>query len=529
MQKLSAPKKARSLSLTSERVHRLATTGRGGLLARLRIRKKLIVLHTAFSVALAVVLLLALEPTLSGLVRRAEDSGARQVVSALIGGGDKQAALDAATHAEAGVLVSVEPFVPAEWPVDDDLRASLAAEPGTPITIGKGEAGVSVAALSVDGSEGFLVRVRSSEARRSVRKLYWVLTASLLAVYGLVAVTLELFVLPQHVYGPIRRMQDADRAVQEGRTNEELIPEEEIPADELGDIMRLRNEAVVTMRRQERALAEAFAQVEQVANDLRKKNHLLEATRKNLTDADRLASLGMMSAGIAHEINTPLAVLKGTIERVAEREGRAASADEAKLLLRVTSRLERLSESLLDFARARPPVRKNASVAGIVEDAALLVQIDREASGVAVDMQIEPHLEVPCDSDRIVQVMVNLVRNAVDVLLETRAESPWVGVTGSRIEREGSRWVSITVSDNGPGIDPEMLPKLFEPFVSTRLDAQGTGLGLAVAEGIVDEHGGVILAGNRQGASGARFEVLLPVDLPGGQPASGEPSKEADA
>lgn len=77
-------------------------------------------------------------------------------------------------------------------------------------------------------------------------------------------------------------------------------------------------------------------------------------------------------------------------------------------------------------------------------------------------------------------------------------------------QREGRSWVSISVTDNGPGIDPEMLERLFEPFASTRLDAYGTGLGLAVAEGIVREHGGLILARNKADGSGAVFEVILP-------------------
>ena len=86
------------------------------------------------------------------------------------------------------------------------------------------------------------------------------------------------------------------------------------------------------------------------------------------------------------------------------------------------------------------------------------------------------------------------------------------GPTASEpLEREGRRWVSLTITDDGPGIDPEVLKRLFEPFVSSKLDSRGTGLGLAVAEGIVREHHGLLLARNREGASGAVFEVLLPV------------------
>src|SRR6185295_16281744 len=147
-------------------------------------------------------------------------------------------------------------------------------------------------------------------------QLYALTAVALLAVYGLVAAALELFVLPQHVYDPISRMLEADAAVQEGATEDELIPETAIPADELGEIMRSRNRTIVALRRHESALAEALAELGRVAGDLKRKNHLLEMAQRNLADADRLASLGMMSAGIAHELNTPLAVVKGLAEKL---------------------------------------------------------------------------------------------------------------------------------------------------------------------------------------------------------------------
>jgi two-component system NtrC family sensor kinase len=118
----------------------------------------------------------------------------------------------------------------------------------------------------------------------------------------------------------------------------------------------------------------------------------------------------------------------------------------------------------------------------------------------------------------MVQVLVNLVRNAAEALVENESKNPTITIAADALTREGSGWVSITIADNGPGIPAELLPSLFEPFVSSRLDAKGTGLGLAVADGIVREHGGVLIARNRerggQGAQGkpggAEFEVLLP-------------------
>jgi two-component system C4-dicarboxylate transport sensor histidine kinase DctB len=301
-------------------------------------------------------------------------------------------------------------------------------------------------------------------------------------------------------------MLAADRAVQEGRKEEELIPPSAIPSDELGEIMRSRNESVVKLRRQEAALADALSRLEQVANDLKRKNHLLETARRNLADADRLASLGMMSAGIAHELNTPLTVLKGLVEKLNTSPESVDPAQRA-LMLRVVQRLERLGDSLLDFARARHPVVKLVPVKGLVQEAMLLVGLDREAEQVEVVNAVAEDLMLECDSDRMMQVMVNLIRNGVDAV---RGGPGQVEVLAERSTKDGREWVAVTIRDTGPGIDAAVLPHLFEPFVSTRMDSRGTGLGLAVSEGIVREHGGVILGRNRTDRSGAEFEILMP-------------------
>ena len=173
-------------------------------------------------------------------------------------------------------------------------------------------------------------------------------------------------------------------------------------------------------------------------------------------------------------------------------------------MVRVVGRLERLSESLLDFARVRAPSSTPTAMRPLVDEAWTLVKLDRGVAGRSVEVanDVPPDLHAWCDSDRMVQVLVNLLRNAVDALAGGGSAGRLV-VTGEVVRRDGAsgggeqEWCSITITDNGPGIDPRVMATLFEPFASTRLDSTGTGLGLAVAEGIVREHGGVILARNR--------------------------------
>jgi two-component system NtrC family sensor kinase len=363
--------------------------------------------------------------------------------------------------------------------------------------------------------------VNMAGARTAVRWLFVLVVAALLVMYALIALSLEVFVLPRNVWRPIRAMLEADDAVREGRREGQVIPATLIPGDELGQIMRSRNSTVSALREQERRLAEALIDLERVASDLQRKNHLLETAKRNLADADRLATLGVMSAGLAHEINTPLAVVKGLAEKLAGAPAQGLAEGEAQLLLRVTARLERLSESLLDFARARPARTDAVDLRAIVDEAWTLVRLDREARGIALHNELSGCTSAHGDPDRLLQVLVNLLRNAVDALRATKSgapiHQPAIRTTCATVERDGARWLSLRVADNGPGLPAELLGRLFEPFASTRLDDKGTGLGLAVSQGIVQEHGGLLTARNRPAAEGggAEFEVLLPLRAQG--------------
>jgi C4-dicarboxylate-specific signal transduction histidine kinase len=468
-----------------------------GFFAGMRVRKKLMFLHTLFSVGLAIILLVALRPAIGEVVWRAEISKAKAALTSVEPG--SLGAPDIVVRSGTADLLAI----------DEQTAAQARATPGEAVALPNRDGAARAARFQQEGPGGYyvLAEVRIPEARSAVVRLYAFMVIAVVGVYVLVAGALEVFVLPQHVYGPIRRILAADRALQEGRQDAELIDESAIRTDELGEIMRSRNEAITSLRRHERALADALTELERVATDLKRKNHLLENAKRNLADADRLASLGMMSAGIAHELNTPLAVVKGLVDKLGD-SGSLTQA-EISLLARVVTRLEGLSESLLDFARARPTERRPVELHSLIDEAWTLVRIDRGAKDVTFDNETPQSILVACDADRMIQVFVNLLRNAVDAMSEQGAGR--IRVTAERSRRDGAEWASISVIDSGPGIDPVLLSTLFEPFVSTHLDARGSGLGLAVAEGIVGEHGGVMLARNRQDGSGAVFEIMLPM------------------
>jgi len=290
--------------------------------------------------------------------------------------------------------------------------------------------------------------------------------------------------MPLYVYRPLRLMLSADHATQKGDREHELIDDASIMGDEIGQIMRSRNATIVELRKHEDDLEEAL---------------------RRLEAQDRLVSLGLLSASVAHELNTPLTVLQGSVEKLCETVKDAAAQERLARMLRVTLRLRKISETLVDFATVRKQQMEDVTLRPLIDEAWSLVAIDEKAAEASFVNSTRVDDAVIGNPDRLMQVFVNLLRNALYAI----PSSGKIEVKTRRIARNTQRWISITVEDNGPGIPPEVLPEIFEAFVSTRLDARGTGLGLTVAEGIVHQHGGSIAAANRP-AGGACLEVTLP-------------------
>jgi signal transduction histidine kinase len=304
------------------------------------------------------------------------------------------------------------------------------------------------------------------------------------AIYLLAVLVLETTIMPLYVYRPLRLMLDADQATQHGEREHELIDENLIPGDEIGQIMRSRNATVV---------------------DLRTREEELEAALRKLEAQDRLVSLGLLSASVAHELNTPISVLQGSIEKLTETTSDPAALERLARILRVTQRIRKISESLVDFARVRTEQMAPVPLRLLIDEAWSLVAIDEKAAEVNFTNRLSPNDIADGNADRLIQVFVNLLRNA---LYAVRASGRIV-VHSRRLTRNAQSWISVAVDDDGPGIPANVLPDIFEAFVSSRLDAKGTGLGLTIAEGIVHQHGGTIAASNLP-KGGATLEVTLP-------------------
>ena len=307
-------------------------------------------------------------------------------------------------------------------------------------------------------------------------------------IYILAVLVLETTIMPLYVYRPLQLMLEADQATQHGDRDHELISDAFIPGDEIGQIMRSRNATVMELRKREEDLEEAL---------------------RKLEAQDRLVSLGLLSASVAHELNTPLSVLQGSIEKLTENTDDPATLERLARMLRVTQRILRISESLVDFSRVRKQHLEPVPLRHLIDEAWALVAIDKKAAASHFTNQVHAGDVVTGNSDRLVQVFVNLLRNALYAIPASGA----INVVSRRLNRNSQPWISVAVEDNGPGIAHDVLPDIFEAFVSTRLDAKGTGLGLTVAEGIIHQHGGTIAAANRA-EGGACLEVTLPASGP---------------
>ena len=262
--------------------------------------------------------------------------------------------------------------------------------------------------------------------------------------------------------------------------------------DEIGQIMLSRNSTVEQLRSREEELEAALAR--------------LEKAKQSLAAQDRLASLGMLSAGVAHELNTPLAVLQGSIEKLLETVNIPSAQQRLLRMQRVATRLRSISEGLLDFARVRKPRLETVPIRPLIDEAWSLLALDEKSGATQFANDVPSDCTLIGNPDRLIQVFVNLLRNALQAIPDTGGRIR-VGATpfGATI----GRWWSITVEDNGPGIPEEVLPEIFEAFISTRLDSRGTGLGLTVSEGIIQQHGGTISASNNPNG-GACIEIRLP-------------------
>jgi signal transduction histidine kinase len=318
-------------------------------------------------------------------------------------------------------------------------------------------------------------------------------TGGIIAVCGLFVGLLQIRLVGR----PLRRLRDKARRVGAGDFSQPLVLRQR---DEMGELAGEINAMCVRIAEaNQRAATESAARV---------------AALEQLRHTDRLATVGQLAAGVAHELGTPLNVISVRAELLLA--GHTAPADAAangRIILEQTDRMTAIVQQLLDFSRRRGPKMGLANLEQVVDRAVDLVFPAAERAHVSVEHAAAGLFFARIDPSLMQQVLANVLMNGIQAMpnggrLRVSVAARRIRPPADRNAREGD-YLCVIVDDEGTGIPREELARVFEPFFTTKRAGEGTGLGLAVARGIVAEHGGWIEAESDVG-KGSRFSIFLP-------------------
>jgi two-component system NtrC family sensor kinase len=323
--------------------------------------------------------------------------------------------------------------------------------------------------------------------------LTWFLLGAI--VFGCLAAILFMWVF---VYRPVKKLINGTHRVAGGDLDYRL------PAgsgDELGDLAASFNKMT----------AEVAGVQAHIEEQVRRKTAELERVHKTLLSSEKMASIGKLAATVAHEINNPLFGIL-TYARLVLRElqkheipGRAELVEELETIERESKRCGDLVKNLLTFSRQTPSHREPNDLNTIVDRAVLLVKHKLDMQSIELHESLAEDLPpMECDANQIQQVILVLMVNASEAMPKGGTLSVSTGFDGAT--EQGF----VCVKDTGNGIPADVLPRIFDPFFTTKEDQNRTGLGLAVASSIVEQHAGEISVRSTPG-EGTEFKVILPV------------------
>jgi nitrogen-specific signal transduction histidine kinase/FixJ family two-component response regulator len=239
--------------------------------------------------------------------------------------------------------------------------------------------------------------------------------------------------------------------------------------------------------------------------------------KDQLYHADKLASIGLLVSGVAHEINNPLTGTIAYTELLAMKVTDEGTRAELKKILDSAERCKKIVDNLMTFSRQRTPSKSLESINDIIDRSIGLRIYWLKANSIEIIRDYDPATTVYVDSQQIQQVVLNLLLNAEQAILDARQAHGKV-VFRTRTDKQRRR-VVVTAIDNGPGIPPQIATKIFDPFYSTKPVGEGTGLGLSISHGIITGHGGTIWFENNEGGGSAfTFELPTGTGLSAGQP-----------
>lgn len=318
------------------------------------------------------------------------------------------------------------------------------------------------------------------------------------------------FRLARGIFAPLERITQTMRRV--GRGNLAARYGDVGARDEIGQVAAHLDDLLGQVQERDerlRAYADDLNQrVEERTAELRAANDKLEETYRQLVMNEKLASIGEITAGVAHEINNPVAVIQGNVDVIRDTLGQRTETIETELDLidRQVARIDSMVGKLLQFARPGEfhGYEDRVTLAPLVEDCLLLVEHVLSKSAITVDTRLQAAPEVSADPGEMQQVIINLVMNA----LQAMGQDGRLILSVSEEARSGHPGVCLSVQDSGPGLPEGLEKSVFDPFFTTK-QGEGTGLGLSISQTLVQRAGGLITAANAP-EGGALFRIWLP-------------------
>ncbi len=247
--------------------------------------------------------------------------------------------------------------------------------------------------------------------------------------------------------------------------------------------------------------------------EVQKKTAEIVRAQEQLINAEKLASLGRMAAGVAHELNSPLTGIVTFAHLMLKRipPENTQDAEDLKVIIDQTERCSRIVRGLLGFSRKTASEKANVDMNILIENTLSMVRNQAKFYNIAFDVQLDRTIpEVNVDPNQIQQVFLNLLINSADAM----EEKGRIAISSRMADDDGNKFVELEFTDTGPGIPEDIRSRVFEPFFTTKPTGKGTGLGLAVSYGIIKKHDGQIFVKSEQG-KGASFFIRLPIPAHG--------------
>jgi two-component system NtrC family sensor kinase len=387
-------------------------------------------------------------------------------------------------------------------PIDADAMHAPAPGSVESASIVHGASGRAIEVLSPAGDVFVVSRVHVGDDAEQGAPLVR-LVALYMIVFALALLVFAYFALTRLIVRPVEQLVDAaDRVASGARTLR-------VPRAGARELVEL---GLSVQSMAEKLISEEATLILKV-EELTETTHRLTQAQAQLVRSERMASVGRLAAGVAHEIGNPIAAIIGMEELLLEGDLPVdTQRDFLQRMRRETERIHTVVRDLLDFARPEGRALPEsgapapADVRAVATDVVALVRPQKHFRTVRVEVDIDGEPRVALTAPRLTQVLLNLVLNAgAAIAMASRGE----GTVTIRARAGGKGRVRVEVEDDGPGISPEVRERLFEPFVTTKEVGEGTGLGLAVCRGLVESAGGEVGV-DASYAPGARFYVELP-------------------